>query len=113
MNLLNEITDDAKQQMTVVTPSGEEFDFYLEFRESQGLWFANIAYKDIAINGFGLVCSRNILRQWKNIIPFGMAIGSTDVGDPYYLDDFVTGRIGLFILSKEEVEQVEAEIYGV
>ncbi len=113
MNLLNEITDDPKQSMTVVTPDGDEFDFYLEFRESQGLWFCNIAFKDTVINGLGLVCGQNILRQWKNILPFGLAVGSTDVGDPYYIDDSVNGRIEVFVLTSDEVLWVEETIYGV
>jgi len=113
MNLLNEITDDPKQKMTVVTPQGDEFDFYLEFRETQGLWFCNIAFKDTVINGLGLVCGANILRQWKNILPFGLAVGSSDVGDPYYIDDFVNGRIQVFVLTEAEVKATEEEYYGV
>ena len=113
MNLLNEITDDPKQKMTVVTPQGDEFDFYLEFRETQGLWFCNIGFKDTVINGLGLVCGQNILRQWKNILPFGLAVGSSDVADPYYIDDFVNSRIQVYVLTEDEVKWVEETIYGV
>ena len=110
---ITEITDDARQSLKVVVETGEEFSLSLEYRESQQLWFCSVSYLDTTINGLGLVASFNILRQWKNILPFGIAIRTTDVGDPYFADDFTKERAKLYVLTSDEVEQIEAGIYGV
>lgn len=113
MQFITEITDDPKQQMSVVSEDGDVFELYLEYRESQGLWFANVVYGSTVINGIGLVKSANLLRQWKNIIPFGISITCTDKGDPYYLEDFSKKRCQLVVLTAAEVLLIEDEIYGV
>ena len=113
MQLLDEISDDPKQQFSVITSGGQTFELYLEYRETQELWFGNIVWNELVINGLCFVNSPNALRQWKNLIPFGLAIVTNDAGDPYYLDDFAKGRAFAYVLSEDEVKSVEEEIYGV
>jgi len=58
------------------------------------------------------VTSPNILRNYKNILPFGISIITEDGSEPFLIDDFSTGRVGFFVLNKEEVESFESQFYN-
>ena len=107
MQILNEITADPKQKFTVITSAGEEFTLRLNYMPTQSLWFFDVEYKDFAVNNRCLVNNWNLLRQFKNLIPFGIGVICTDEGDPYFVDDFANKRVQLTILSAEEVKEVE------
>lgn len=63
----------------------------------------NISYGNFVANGLRLVATPNMLFQWKNIIPFGLMCVSNDGYDPFYLDDFTTGRIKIYLLNSTDV----------
>lgn len=69
-------------------------------------WFINeISRNDFVLRGVRITNSPNILNQFRNKIPFGLACYSTDNREPAYQDDFSTGASKLYILSAEEVEE--------
>lgn len=107
MQILNEITNYPKQKFTVITTEGEEFTLKLNYSPTQQLWFFDIEYNDFILNNHCAVTSYNMLKQWKNILPFGMGIICTDEGDPYFIDDFSSKRCRVTILSIAEVEELE------
>lgn len=111
MKLIDRLTTDASQQMTLVTDANDTVPLGLRFLPRQQLWRFNIAYKSFSDNGNILQCSPNILRQYKNNIPFGIACTSTDSLGPLYLDDFTTGRIKLYLLTADEVQQIETLLF--
>ena len=110
---ITEINNDAKQQLTLVTEDGFEIKFLIEFRPTQTGWFFNLTHNDLTINGVRLCHFPNVLRQWKNIIPFGIACVVTDSGEPYYIDDFSSERVAIYLLTESEVEEIEEDIFGV
>lgn len=103
MILLTNITDDPKQNFVLTGENGEIIPFYLYFCPRQIGWFFNISYGDFTVNGLRLCVGPNALFQWKNIIPFGLCCTSTDGQDPFYLDDFTTGRVSLYLLNQADV----------
>jgi len=112
MRSITEINNDARQKFVLVTENGEEINFLLEFKPTQEGWFFNLEYSDTTINGVRLCNFPNILRQWKNSLPFGMACTVTDGGEPNFVDDFVTGRVQVHLLTESEVEQIEEDSFG-
>lgn len=90
----------------------ETADFRLYFYARQYSWYYDITYKDITIKGSKVVLTPNSLRQFKNILPFGLAFYSDSFVEPFKLDDFVSGRIKMGILNKDEVQEIESEIYN-
>lgn len=112
MKQLTTLTGSAKQRYNVITEDGITFVLTLEYHPRTYAWVASIQYGDLQIDGFTLVVSPNILRQFENNVPFGLAIISTDDLDPLYLDDFVTQRITLYTLSAAEVNLIEAEVFS-
>tara|TARA_R110000751_G_scaffold299695_4_gene411061 strand:- start:8773 stop:9126 length:354 start_codon:yes stop_codon:yes gene_type:complete len=112
MKQLVELTSDPKQQHTVVLEDGDSFTLQLSYLEQQRMWSYSIAYSDTFImRNSRLVMSKNLLRQYKNILPFGIICEHISNADPFLIDDFSSNRAILYILTSDEVEQVEDNIY--
>jgi len=112
MRYIDRINSTPNQIYTVGLDTGDTFTLELRYMPTQQLWMANIAYGSKKINGIILVVGYNVLRNYKNLIPFGISITSTDGLDPYYLTDFSTQRIKLYVLTASEVSEIEATYYS-
>ena len=113
MRLITEFTDNPKQNCTLVLENKETVTFRLRFSESQLSWYFDFEYNDLVSNGNKVVLSANILRSFKNIIPFGLAFQSSDGVEPFELEAFTSGLVTVHLLNKEEVLLIETNVYGV
>lgn len=111
MKLISELTDQAKQSYTLVGENGELIDFLLTYSPVRRGWFFNLTYNDKIINGKKLSNYPNLLRNYKNILPFGLLVDVTDFEEPYRLDDFVTGRVKVYLLNENDVKSIEEELF--
>ena len=113
MKTLTELSNDYKQKHTVVLEDGDQFNITLNFIEQQQGWFYNLSYGDnFEVNGQRLVTGMNIIRKWKNLLPFGISIITEDLSEPSFIDDFTSDRVEVNILNEADVEQVEKDFYG-
>lgn len=114
MNLLQNLTTDPIQQQTIVLPNGQSFIYTMNFYSMQRGWFfSNITYGSIfAINGVRICNLPNILYQWSNLIPFGIACFSPSGREPSLQQDFASGASNLYILSPAEVAAYVAYVRG-
>lgn len=112
MYQVNQITSDYKQSQTLVLPSGAQIQLYMEYKPQQLGWFMNITYGSFILNTFRVCTSANLLRQFKNILPFGMSIQTSDNYEPTQLQDFSSGYAQMFILTQQEVTQYEEFLSG-
>ena len=116
MNLIDNLSDAADQLVTLQLPDGSTATLELFYLGAPQRWSFNIAHSSFpngALNGQMLCVHPNILRNFKRIIPFGLACISTDGQDPAFIEDFATARITLYILSAADVKTVESQIYGI
>jgi hypothetical protein len=117
MQYLNNITDDPDQLMLVQLGGGNTVQLELIYRPAvqrwtMNLWYPNPATPSLQLMGNGLCVHPNLVRAWKNLIPFGLAISSLfDVG-PVNITDFQDGTASLYVLSAAEVQMVEQQILG-
>lgn len=112
MKQLTEISQDPKQKFDVVTEDNQTFELKLEYSDQQQGWFYSITFGDLTINNARLTTGANILRQYRNILPFGITIATDDLSEPIFIDDFSTERVRLILLTQEEVAQVETDFYN-
>ncbi len=113
MKIISEISSDPKQVLDVVTEDNQIFELKLEFSDQQQGWFYSINFDDtVIINGSRIITGPNILRAFKEILPFGIAIGTNDKTEPFLIDDFTSERVTMFLLTAEEVDQVESDFYN-
>ncbi len=110
MQQLNNLSNDAFQLVTYVLDDGTTVQLTFSYRPGIGRWTMDLVHEDLTLAGINLCVFPNILRQWKNIIPFGMAIISNNGLDPIQPNDFVDGIVTVNMLTAEEVQQVESEI---
>lgn len=113
MQLLNQITNSAKQQYTLNTSEGESFDFLLKYNPVQSSWVYDIIYNDFFVYNRQLTISPNCLYQYKNILPFGLACSSSDGGEPQNIEDFSSGRVQLRVLNSADVNAIQTNIYEI
>jgi len=107
MLLISTITSDPKQSHTLILPSGKSVTMDLEFKPLQAGWFMDLQYETFSLKGFRVCSLPNLLRQFQNIIPFGMACYVDADQEPLFLDDFKSGRAKLYIMTTSEVQAYE------
>ena len=105
---IQQITDNAYQQQTLVLPDGESIFIQIEYKPMQYGWFIRrLEYLDFVINGVRICTSPNLLYAFKNQIPFGLACTTEANNEPTQQQDFSSGRSKLYILTAEEVEALQ------
>ena len=112
MRKIDKLTADASQQYNIVSEDGTEISLLLYYAPSQQTWFFDLTSGEFILNGCQLVNAPNILRSYKNLLSFGITIFVQDGLDPFYLDDFTSDRVQLFLLSRDDVDEIESRIYS-
>lgn len=114
MNLIQRITDAPLQQHIVILDDGTSFSLEIYFRPMQYGWFINqLVYEDFVLNGLRIVNSPNMLLQFQNQIPFGLACLSTTTREPSQIGDFLSRASSIYVLDAAEVVEFSEYIKGV
>lgn len=108
MYYVDVINDNASQIMSLVLDNGKNVNLKIRYSANQKGWFYDLSYLDFNLYGRRIVTSQNMLRQFKNFIPFGIAILTTDGYEPIFIDDFKTKRANMYVLNQEDVQTVES-----
>lgn len=108
MTTLTGLSDQPKQQSNFVLPDGSSVSFYMEYRQQQKGWFADIVWQGVTINGLRLTTSPNFLRQWQHLLPFGLALFTAGNVEPILLADFVNGVATIVVLTADDVATINA-----
>jgi hypothetical protein len=112
MILINSLTNSADQMVTFVLADGSTLQLEFVYRAGIQRWCLNVIHPALTLNGYNIKQGANILRPWRNVIPFGILIQSLDGVDPILVTDFQTGRILVYILDAAEVQQVEQLVFA-
>jgi hypothetical protein len=106
MFLIQQITNDPLQKQTLILPDGTSLSLTVNFVPMQYGWFiTSLIYGSFILNGLRITNSPNMLHQFKNQIPFGLACFSTNNREPSQQEDFSSGTSQLYILNAAEVAQ--------
>lgn len=112
MKLIQGITDAPNQTFVLQLADGSQATLALEYRSQQLAWFYSLTYGTKVINGRRLVTSPNVLRQFRNLLPFGLGVLMPNAVEPENQNVFLTGVGAIVLLSAEEVAQTEATYFG-
>ena len=113
MQQIQGISDYPNQQMTMNLPDGSVLVVSILYRASQYGWFfsgLNWNNGQWIENGRRIVTHPNMLRQYKNIIPFGIACLTVNNREPTQKEDFASGASSLYLLTAAEVQAVETSL---
>lgn len=111
MQEITTLTNSPNQLHRLVLENNETADFTLRFCPRVISWYYDIQYNSTTINGVKVVLTPNSLRQFRRVLPFGIAFYSDSQVEPFSIDDFANGRIKMGILTADEVKQIEQEVY--
>ena len=113
MNLINNITDQTAQTFSVTLADGSRATINLAYWPQQLGWYYDVTWSTgpFPILGRRVVTSPNMLRQFRNQIPFGLMVITTDNQEPINQDDFSTGYAQMILLDQDDIATIEATIY--
>lgn len=112
MLYINKITNDASQQLTLTGIPGIQVGLTLQYMPRVQRWVMGVTYGDFSAQGIAVTTSLNLLRQFKNNIPFGLSCIRVDGLDPYAIDDFQDQVANLYLLDADDVATIEAEWFN-
>lgn len=105
MNLINTITSYPLQQQTFVLADGTTFNMTMYYVPMQNGWFiTNLTYKTFVVNSIRITNNANMLYQWQNLLPFGLACFSVSQREPSQQQDFASGASALYVLTAAECQ---------
>jgi hypothetical protein len=106
--LITNLKSQARQQIKVQIENADMATFTFYYLPSQQGWFFDVEYGDFVSKGLRLVNSYNVLTAYFNILRFGLSCQVSDGSEPFFVDDFATERVKLFLLTEEEVLFLES-----
>lgn len=117
MMTVSGITSNPIQTLRIPVGNGSRATMKLVYRATNQMWFMDLSYTKsngatFTLNGIRLCNSLNLLRQYKNRVPFGVLISCPDETEPFLINDFSTGRCSINILTQEEVDQIDTAYIG-
>lgn len=112
MQRITNLSNEADQVSKVVLADGSVVTFEFFYLPAIERWAFSLSHTAITLGRSILCAGPNILREFKNIIPFGLGCYTTDGADPFYIEDFASGRVTLFVLDASEVEFFEQAVFG-
>ena len=112
MQQITDIGSIARQSFKFQIEGGELAEFVLYFSNTQRCWFLDLTYGDFITKGLRVVNSINMLSPYKNILRFGLVCLVKDGFEPWFVDDFSTGRASLYITNIEEINTLEKIAYA-
>jgi hypothetical protein len=86
------------QEITVLLQDGSAVQLTLRYRPAVQRWSMDVAWKTLLIRNIMMATHPNILRPWRNAIPFGICIATDDGTDPFMITDFEQERVKIYVL---------------
>lgn len=113
MYLIQNINQNASQAMTLTLADGSALYLQLYFSLTQQSWiFTEISYKGFLLTNFRIVNSPNMLQQYRNQLPFGIACYSANNREPSLIQDFASGASVLYVMTAADVAWYNAYLTG-
>ena len=101
-----DITNETYQSKRVLLTDGTFFDITIYFIPMQYKWvIISLTYDGFTIKNHRICNSPNMLHQFKNKLPFGLACFSDADREPMFIDDFSEGASKIYVLTEDEVTE--------
>jgi hypothetical protein len=108
MTWINVITEDPSQGMTLVLPDGTSVKFSMKYFDGQQGWYYSLTYGNFQLSNRRIVVGLNLLRAFRNIIPFGFKVTTQNGGEILGQEDFINNNASFYLLDSEDIVEAEA-----
>ena len=104
MYKVEQLLNYANQKKSLTLPDGSVINMTLYYVDMQKGWFIReLTYGDFTVRGMRITRQPDLLYQFRNQIPFGLACFGTR--EPTLIDDFIEDVCQLYVLTEDEVEE--------
>lgn len=111
MYKITQLDNNPKQKIKMLLDDGSEVILRFEYKANQQGWFFGFEYGDVNYQNIRLTTSLNVLRAYRNWLPFGIRCATVDTFEPMDLSDFITGYASVYMLTKDDINTIESEYY--
>ena len=112
MKYLNGITNNPNETYNLQTDEGINISMTLRYLPNNQIWLANFTNppSNWFLYGIKLTNNFNVLRQYQNVISYGLSCVSDDLIDPFLINDFSSNRCRLYLLNNTDIKNYAIEI---
>lgn len=111
MTQITGLTSTPSQTFNIPDPVTRKIIYFsLYFSPRTENWYIDVQYESLTARGIKLVRSMNALSRHINVLPFGLTVSVADNFEPFLINDFVSGRVSLFLLTHAECLEVKEMI---
>lgn len=107
MRYINKLISSPFQTAFLTGNAGQRIRMDLRYNPTQKMWIADFQLGEFSVKGISVVKSPNLLRNYRNILPFGIVVTTADGQDPRNLEDFSTQYAAMYLLTQDEVLELE------
>jgi len=108
MTQITGLTSNPSQSFNTPEPVTRKIIYFtFIFSPRTQCWFFDMEYEGFISRGNKLVRGPNIIPRHINVLPFGLCVTVSDNFEPFLINDFVSGRVSVFLLTHDEVVEIE------
>lgn len=111
MYKLTSLSNEPKQQITMLLDDNSRVVLTFEYKSNQLGWFFGVKWGNYDYKNIRLTTSYNILRAYRNYLPFGLRCDTQDDEEPMDLNDFSNGYATVYLLTRADVQTIEGNYY--
>ena len=100
MNIVSNLTNNPNQAFSLTIYDGTVASFNLSYWSNQQGWYYNFSHPLLSQGWRRLINSPNLLRQFRNVINWGLYCSVSDGYEPIFINDFTSGRVNLYLLNQ-------------
>lgn len=112
MKQIEGLTNEASQLHHVVLEDKSTADIALTYLPAIQRWQLDINHANLIMNCQLVTINPNMIRQYRNTAGFGLACIADGGMDPFQIDDFINGRVSLYILGASDITYMEDSVIG-
>ena len=90
-NFIDKLSDEPIQEIQFVLSNNDIIYFTFRFLTNCNCWVVDIEYNNFILNSLQLTYSDNCLKQYQNILPFGLQVDSVSGLSPMQINSFSDG----------------------
>jgi len=105
------LSSDAKQNFLAPITGYDPVDITIEYKPSQYGWFISLVWGNFSINNERISISPNLLRQFKNVLPFGILISGFQAEEPIFITSWLENN-KFVILDQNDLSMIELRYYA-
>lgn len=100
---MQQVTITENTILEVINGKNESYTVYINYNTSRQGWFLDLVSENFKVYGIRITSIPNVLRQWKNKLGFGIGVLTENRSEPFFLEDFNTGRSKMFLLDPDDL----------